>query len=78
MGCQKCGSTRIVRAGGKVSDMFGARIGEHDHEGYVPRDLGIGSGDYMELDYCADCGQIQGEFPLPPTEMETSGGDEEE
>lgn len=71
MGCQKCGSERIVRVGGKVSDMFNASIGEHDYDGYVPSDLGIGCGDYIDIDYCADCGQIQGEFPLPLTEIES-------
>jgi hypothetical protein len=36
----------------------------------VPRDLGIGGGDDVQLTYCLDCGQIQGKFPLPPTQME--------
>ena len=43
--------------------------GRHEH-GYVPRDLGIGGGDDVQLAYCLDCGQIQGKFPLPPTQME--------
>jgi hypothetical protein len=44
--------------------------GRHYH-GYVPRDLGIGGGDDVEFDYCLDCGQIQGRFPLPATEIES-------
>jgi hypothetical protein len=31
---------------------------------YVPDFIGLGGGDYIELDYCLDCGQIQGDFPL--------------
>jgi hypothetical protein len=44
--------------------------GHHSH-GYVPRDLGIGGGDDVHFDYCLDCGQIQGKFPLLPSEMES-------
>lgn len=70
MACKKCNSERIASVGGKCSDLFSASIGGAEHDGYVPRDLGIGGGDYVELEYCLDCGQIQGEFPLPQTEME--------
>jgi hypothetical protein len=45
--------------------------GGHEH-GYVARDLGIG-GDDVNFDYCLDCGQIQGKFPLPLTERERQG-----
>ena len=70
MNCQKCGSDRIICVGAKVSDRFSASIGDREYDGYVPSDLGIGGGDYLDVDYCADCGQIQGKFPLPPTELE--------
>lgn len=73
MSCQRCKSERLIRVGGKVSDCFHASLGDSKYDGYVPNDLGIGSGDYVRLEYCADCGQIQGEFPLEPTHMETSG-----
>jgi hypothetical protein len=44
--------------------------GRHLH-GYVPRDLGIGGrGDDVHFDYCLDCGQILGNFPLPMARME--------
>jgi hypothetical protein len=43
--------------------------GGHEH-GYVPSNLGIGGGDDVQLAYRLDCGQIQGQFPLPPTQME--------
>jgi hypothetical protein len=41
----------------------------HLHD-YVPSDLGIGGGDDVQFDYCLDCGQIQGKFPLPTAGME--------
>jgi len=71
MQCKKCGSSRIAEVGGKVSDMFNAYIGDKEYDGYVPSDLGIGSGDYIDFDYCMDCGHIVGEFPLPKAEMES-------
>jgi hypothetical protein len=43
--------------------------GRHYH-GYVPRDLGIGGGDDVQMTFCLDCGQLQGAFPLPLAELE--------
>ena len=70
MSCQSCKSTRIVSMYGKTSDLCVASIGENEHEGYVPGDLGVGGGDDLQFEYCADCGQIQGEWPLPQTRIE--------
>lgn len=75
MACSRCKSIRIANAGGKCSDLFGVSIqideeNVQEHDGYVPDDLGIGGGDYMEVSYCLDCGQIQGTWPLPRTELE--------
>jgi hypothetical protein len=67
----KCGSKRQVEVNGKTSDMCFIRIGDKDHDGYVPRDLGIGGGDYLEFTFCLDCGLIKGKWPRPPTELET-------
>ena len=78
MSCQNCKSDRLITAGGKVSDTFSAYLGEHSYEGYVSSDLGIGRGDYIELEYCGDCGQIQGNFPLQPTCLETSSEDSDD
>jgi hypothetical protein len=35
-------------------------------DGYIPEGFGVGEADsgYVEIDYCLDCGQIQGEFPV--------------
>jgi hypothetical protein len=68
--CQRCTSSRLARVLAHCSDMCSVDLaGRHLH-GYVPRDLGIGGGDAVHFDYCLDCGQIQGEFPLPVAEME--------
>lgn len=43
----------------------------------VTADMGVGNGEYFEFNYCLDFGQIQGEFPLPPTDWEKSLGVDE-
>jgi len=75
--CQRCSSVRVANIGGKCSDMCGYSVGDGEAlDGYVPGDMGIGGGDYIEFDFCLDCGQLQGQFPLPPTSAET--GEEED
>ena len=69
MNCQKCNSERIVRTSAKCSDCFSADMGTKEHIGYVPRDIGIGGGDYVNFTYCLECGQIQGQFPMPDPEF---------
>ena len=64
MACQKCKSERVASASGKVSDMFHWSSGDYQHDGYVPEGLGVGGGDYFEVEYCLDCGQMQGKFPV--------------
>lgn len=71
MSCQQCGSTRIANIAVNASDCHFVTLGEQEHIGYLPRDLGVGGGDYVKMKYCLDCGQIQGKWPLPPTELET-------
>jgi hypothetical protein len=70
--CQRCKSSRVLQVSGKVSDMFSATTTDWSdvEPGYVPDDIGLGEGDYMELDYCLNCGQIQGKFPLLIAEIE--------
>ena len=75
MACQKCKSERIASLSGKTSDMCNVFVGEEEHEGYVPSDMNIGGGDYIEFEFCLDCGQIQGEFPLPQTKIESNDVD---
>ena len=66
MSCQNCKSDKIVSITGKTSDRCNTRDRYTDTEsdGYVPRDLNIGGGDYLEFDFCRECGTIQGRWPV--------------
>ena len=64
MVCYECGSERILKMSGKCDDRFSATIGDRSYQDYVPRAAGIGGGDYLALDMCLDCGQVQGTFPI--------------
>lgn len=67
---------RIMSVNGKTSDCFSGSLqsnhsleplnGGYDLNDYVPDDIGIGGGDYVEFSYCLDCGMIQGDFPVLP------------
>lgn len=70
MKCQRCGSERILNAGGKSSDCNSGDIAGKEFEGYIPYGLGIGGGDYYNISLCLQCGQLQGEFPLAKSELE--------
>ena len=78
MSCQKCKSKRIVNINGKVSflsDMFGMSYDGDQFDGYVPTNLFFGSGgygDYFNIDFCADCGQIQAKFPIAESKLKTA------
>lgn len=64
MAC-KCSSTRIMSVSGKCSDMCSVFVSEElQRNDYVPRNLNIGGGDYLEFKVCLDCGTIQGEWPV--------------
>lgn len=66
----KCGSNRIAEVRGKCADLSTTSIPHLDfeHEGYV-MDLGVGSGDNVELSFCLDCGHIQGFLPISDEEI---------
>jgi len=57
--------------------MFDMSIDTVKYSGYVPYGLGIGGGDYMNIRVCLDCGQLQGAFPLPISEIEQDCIDED-
>jgi rRNA maturation endonuclease Nob1 len=44
--------------------MFGVTYKDLDHDGYMPDLDCIGCGDYINVDICAECGQVQGNFPM--------------
>ena len=63
--CSNCKSPRIAGLGGKCSDLCWFTDGKRERDGYVPQGVGISeSGDYIDIDYCLDCGTIQGKFPI--------------
>jgi len=65
MNCQRCNSTRLLDVSAKASDCVSLRSGEYEHHGEMPDDVNLGGGDYVRFTVCLDCGQIQGEYPLP-------------
>lgn len=72
MSCQQCNSERIFSVTGKTSDLcFVGYDDGSEHDGYVPHDIGIGGGDCIQFAYCAECGQIQGQFPVERPEKES-------
>lgn len=77
MNCDKCNSKRVMSIGSKCSDNFNADCENGEYLGYVPDDLGVGNGDYIEFSYCMDCGKLQGKFPLPISNLEKDVSDEE-
>jgi len=68
--CQRCNSARVFKVQAHARDSFFAEGPFGYYEGYVPYDIGIGGNDDALFEYCLDCGQIQGKFPLPVSEME--------
>ena len=60
--CKRCKSRRLARIVAKCSDMFSMGYMGKSYHGDVPS-CEIGSGDYIEFEYCLGCGQIQGAFP---------------
>jgi len=72
MACE-CGSERIAMVNAKCSDLCQFVIDDYEKVGYVQSDVGIGDGDYIEFDYCLDCGRIQGKFPVETPKKEEDG-----
>lgn len=71
MTCQTCASTHMIGVSAKCDDRFWVDAGAGGtYQGYVPRELGIGGGDYLTFRYCAHCGTIQGVWPLELAEGE--------
>jgi len=60
----KCGSDKIIHISGKTDDTCSVSFKDVEGEGYVPSDLGIGGGDYIDFSFCGNCGLIQGFQPM--------------
>ena len=71
MKCQRCGNRRVVGINAKCNDLCYAELNGNEMDGYVPTDIGIGGGDYVDIIYCLDCGQLQGNWPLAQCELES-------
>lgn len=52
--------SKIACIGGKVSDMFDASTDEYNFYGYVPKNIGIGGGDYIDIAIDIETGKIIG------------------
>ena len=61
MACIKCDSTRLMSIDAKSSDLNFVEVPHLDveHDGYAPNIPGVCGGDYVNLTFCLDCGQIQ-------------------
>lgn len=74
--CQKCNSSRVAKVNAKCDDRCIFAIDYRRQSDYVPRKAGLGAGgDYLQMDYCLNCGQIQGNFPVPILDIEQDTDD---
>jgi len=73
--CQRCGKDRVMFVSAKCSDLCVAEYRGVEHDGYVPKGINIDRwGDYVDVKFCLECGQIQGKWPIPdPDQSEWSG-----
>jgi len=71
MNCQRCDSRRIATLDAKPGDLCQWQGSGLFLDGYCPGGVGIGrGGDYVRFDYCLDCGQMQGVFPISKEAVE--------
>ena len=70
--CTSCKKERILEVTAKCSDMCVVSIDGREKDGYVPKLLGIGGDDYIELKLCLDCGKVQSkDFPVKQKILDT-------
>jgi len=69
--CTTCSSNRIAVVSGKTSDCCFYSYKGQQHNGYVPSKVGIGYSDYIDFNYCLECGKIQGDFPVSDPKLNT-------
>jgi len=61
----ECKHEHTISFGGKCSDLFDLTWPDGTgYDGYVPYDLGIGGGDYIQVTVCVDCHRVIG-MPSP-------------
>jgi hypothetical protein len=81
--CSNCHSPRLAYISAKCSDLFFIKVNNDEKHDYVPYNLGIGGGDYVQFTYCLQCGKIQDnvddlQFPIPQEEVNKTLGIETE
>lgn len=77
--CQGCQSDRIISLSAQCNDDCSISLNEHEYYGYPLNFLGISRKyDCISFQYCADCGTIQGKWPLPPTPLDLYDPEDEE
>lgn len=61
MACNKCDSNRLMSVDAKSGDLNFVEVPhlDYEHDGYLPRIGGVCGGDYVDITFCLDCGQIQ-------------------
>jgi len=76
--CKFCDSNRLAYINVKGGDTCIFKYKGKEYEGSAPHDLGFEGGNYLEIDYCLECGRIQSEFPIPEAIVEKVWEEEEE
>jgi len=65
-----CTSERILSVDAKCSDLCMLEFNGVQRSDYVPGDIGISdSEDYINFQYCLECGKVQGRFPIEDPEF---------
>lgn len=64
--------SKILSITAKCSDLCNVSFQGIEHDGYVPENIGIGGGDYIELSIDIETGQIQDWKPLTEEKIITS------
>jgi hypothetical protein len=70
MTCKSCFSSKILSFSAKCNDLFNATLQNMEMNGYIPDGLNIGAGDHIKMAVCLNCGQAQGDFPIPEEAIE--------
>jgi len=68
MKCKRCGSERVLEVSGKCDDRCCVTFKGVERVDYPPRVKGVCGNDYIGVDVCLECGQVQGSFPVADPE----------
>jgi len=68
--CIHCGAARVLDVVVKCSDAAMLRMNGISHDGYMPHNLGLGGGDYLEFAVCLECARLQRTGPVGHTKFD--------